>query len=76
MRSNNNNFNNDNLREVGALPEDTSRGVWAVKVPETVTRGVGILGALGATRKIITVYTDELIWPLLVTLFLAARMRI
>ena len=33
------------LREVGALPEDTSRGVEAVKVPETRKDGYAVLGA-------------------------------
>ena len=35
------------LREVGALPEDTSRGVEAVKVPETRNAGSRYLGRLG-----------------------------
>ena len=41
--------NHNNLREVGALPEDSSGGVEAVEVLETVTRVGGTWGALGAT---------------------------
>ena len=40
-----------NLREVGALPEDTSRGVEAVKVPEKRNAGSRYLGRLGGDRK-------------------------
>ena len=36
-----------NLREVGALPEDTSRGVGAVEVPEKRKAGRRYLGRLG-----------------------------
>ena len=35
------------LKEVGALPEDTSRGVGAVKVPEKRNAGSRHLGRLG-----------------------------
>ena len=35
------------LREVGALPEDTSRGVGAVEVPEKWNAGSRYLGRLG-----------------------------
>ena len=35
------------LREVGALPEDTSRGVGAVKVPEKANAAGRYLGRLG-----------------------------
>ena len=37
----------NNLREVGALPEDTSRGVGAVEVPEKRNAGTRYLGRLG-----------------------------
>ena len=37
----------DYLREVGALPEDSSRGVGAVEVPEKRDAGRRYLGRLG-----------------------------
>ena len=37
----------DILREVGALPEDSSRGVGAVEVPEKREAGSRYLGRLG-----------------------------
>ena len=37
----------NNLREVEALPEDSSRGVGAVKVPEKRGAGTWYLGRLG-----------------------------
>ena len=42
-----NKINNNNLREVGALPEDSSRGVGAVEVPEKRQAGSRYLGRLG-----------------------------
>ena len=39
--------NSDNLREVGALPEDSSRGMGAVEVPEKRGAGRRYLGRLG-----------------------------
>ena len=64
-----------NLREVGPSRKILrARGVGSER-RKSVKRGAGILGALGATRKISTVYTNELIWPLLVTLLASPRMR-
>ena len=61
---------------MGTLPEDTSRGVEAVKVPETRNAVRGTWGALGATRKIKFYLGNSLSWQLQAPLFLAARMRI
>ena len=41
----------NNLREVGALPEDTSREGWAVKVTEKWKAGTRYLGCLGGDQK-------------------------
>ena len=41
------NYININLREVGALPEDSSRGVGAVEVPEKRRAAGRYLGRLG-----------------------------
>ena len=40
-----------NVREVGTLPEDTSRGVEAVKVPEKRNATCRYLGRLGGDKK-------------------------
>ena len=66
----------NHLREVGTLPEDTSRGVEAVKVPETRNAGRRYSGHLGdeQTNQVSSAY--ELLELLLRPLFLAPHPRI
>ena len=53
----------NNLREVGTLPEDTSRGLWTVKVPETRNAGTRYLGRLGGDQKVQATFANSLFWP-------------
>ena len=63
------------LREVGPSRKILhARGVGSER-RKSERRVASNLGALGATRQISTVYTNELIWPLLVTLLASRRMR-
>ena len=58
-----------------AVPEDASRGVWAVKVLETRNAGTRYLGRLGGDLTNQVSFANELLGPLLRPLFLAAGMR-
>ena len=62
------------LREVGTLPEDTSRGVGAVKVPEKRNAGRRKLARLGGDHKNQDTFVNWDFWSLLRSLFLAPGM--
>ena len=60
---------------MGALPEDTSRVVGTVKVPETRDAGGRYLGRLGGDQTNQYSFANQLLGPLMRALFLAPGMR-
>ena len=64
------------LREVGTLPEYTSRGVRWSKSGFRVRQRGGTWGALGATKQIKLAIGFELIWPLQGPPFLGPGMEV